>query len=173
MQKNCESPDNLLVYPKKGSAVLFYSQNPYCELDPKSEHGGCPVYKGLKFAANLWVWNKDRDAGEGEEMKRVKREQDDLRKDEPVGDDGVAVTLVNRIGSGFTLWWSEHKEAAWQEWGQVVGAEEKIGTFHTHGWQARVDGEPVWETWLDRVKNGGKQRLEVERGGPIGQRSEL
>ena len=139
MQKNCESSDNLLVYPKKGSAVLFYSQNPYGELDPKSEHGGCPVYKGLKFAANLWVWNKDRDAGEGEEMKRVKREQDDLRKDEPVGDDGVAVTFVNRIGSGLRFGGRNTKGGCLAGMGSSCGRGGEDRNF-PHSWVAGSGG---------------------------------
>lgn len=54
----CET--NLAIAPKKGNAVLFYSQLPTGELDPMSVHGGCPVLKGEKWAANLWVWNSPR-----------------------------------------------------------------------------------------------------------------
>lgn len=44
----------------QGEAVLFYSQTPQGILDPYSEHGGCPVLKGDKWGANLWVWNGAR-----------------------------------------------------------------------------------------------------------------
>ena len=47
----------LSVRPQKGRAVLFYSQLPNGEPDEMSEHGGCPVLVGEKWAANLWVWN--------------------------------------------------------------------------------------------------------------------
>jgi len=52
--------DGLSVYPKKGEAVLFYSQQPDGNLDRSSLHAGCPVLLGEKWAANLWVWNKPR-----------------------------------------------------------------------------------------------------------------
>jgi len=48
----------LAVRPKKGRAILYYSQKPSGELDPLSKHGGCPVLSGTKWAANLWIWNK-------------------------------------------------------------------------------------------------------------------
>ncbi|KDO19374.1 hypothetical protein SPRG_15464 [Saprolegnia parasitica CBS 223.65] len=50
----------LASYPRKTHAVLFYSQKGNGELDPMSEHGGCPVLDGTKWAANLWVWNRRR-----------------------------------------------------------------------------------------------------------------
>jgi len=45
------------VPPRKGDAILFYSQLPDGTLDDNSIHGGCPVLDGTKWAANLWVWN--------------------------------------------------------------------------------------------------------------------
>jgi hypothetical protein len=47
----------LSVRPWRGRAVLFYSQHPNGEQDTMAKHGGCPVLKGEKWAANLWVWN--------------------------------------------------------------------------------------------------------------------
>jgi prolyl 4-hydroxylase len=49
----------LSVKPKKGNAILFYSQKDG-KLDPMALHGGCPVLKGTKWAANLWFWNQCR-----------------------------------------------------------------------------------------------------------------
>lgn len=43
--------------PVKDGALVYYSQTPDGALDPASKHGGCPVIDGLKWAANLWVWN--------------------------------------------------------------------------------------------------------------------
>lgn len=43
----------LSVRPNSARAVLFYSQLPTGEPDPASLHGGCPVLKGEKWAANL------------------------------------------------------------------------------------------------------------------------
>jgi hypothetical protein len=48
------------VKPKKAHAILFYSQHPDQTADLSSLHGGCPVLKGQKWAANLWVWNRPR-----------------------------------------------------------------------------------------------------------------
>jgi prolyl 4-hydroxylase len=48
------------VPPRKGDAILFYSQTPDGTLDPSSFHGACPVLSGTKWAANLWVWNAAR-----------------------------------------------------------------------------------------------------------------
>jgi hypothetical protein len=58
MVKLCRS--SLATKPIQGEAVLFYSQTPSGALDPYSEHGGCPVLKGDKWGANLWVWNGAR-----------------------------------------------------------------------------------------------------------------
>jgi prolyl 4-hydroxylase len=48
------------VPPRKGDAILFYSQHPDGRLDPRSLHGACPVLTGAKWGANLWVWNACR-----------------------------------------------------------------------------------------------------------------
>lgn len=48
------------VPPRRGDAILFYSQRPDGNLDPSSLHGACPVLKGTKWGANLWVWNACR-----------------------------------------------------------------------------------------------------------------
>eukprot|EP00804_Cyclotella_cryptica_P010213 CCRYP_013830-RA/>CCRYP_013830-RA protein AED:0.44 eAED:0.44 QI:0/0/0/1/1/1/3/0/483 len=48
------------VPPRRGDAILFYSQRPDGELDINSLHGACPVLKGMKWGANLWVWNACR-----------------------------------------------------------------------------------------------------------------
>jgi hypothetical protein len=47
--------------PKRGKAVLFYSQLPNGEEDKMAVHGACPVMRdSVKWAANLWVWNAPR-----------------------------------------------------------------------------------------------------------------
>jgi len=52
--------EQFAVPPRKGDAILFYSQTPDGDLDPASLHGACPVLKGTKWGANLWVWNACR-----------------------------------------------------------------------------------------------------------------
>ncbi|ETO26514.1 hypothetical protein RFI_10623, partial [Reticulomyxa filosa] len=49
----------LLISPKKGNAILFYSMTPSGGFDELSLHGACPVgEKNIKWAANLWIWSK-------------------------------------------------------------------------------------------------------------------
>ena len=57
--KQCFS-QGLAVKPKRGDAIMFYSQKPDGSLDDSSLHGGCPVLSGTKWAANVWVWNAPR-----------------------------------------------------------------------------------------------------------------
>jgi len=47
----------LAIRPRKGEAILFYSQHPNGRVDAASLHGGCPVLAGTKWAANFWFWN--------------------------------------------------------------------------------------------------------------------
>lgn len=53
------------VRPKALRAVLFYSQHPNGTVDPLSYHGGCPVLRGTKLAANLWTWSAIRPEFDG------------------------------------------------------------------------------------------------------------
>jgi len=50
----------LSIQPKKGSALLFYSQDAKGSINRMALHGGCPVLNGTKWAANLWFWNQCR-----------------------------------------------------------------------------------------------------------------
>lgn len=47
----------LLCQPKQGKIILFYNLLPNGAIDQMSLHGGCPVLKGEKWAANKWIWN--------------------------------------------------------------------------------------------------------------------
>eukprot|EP00559_Dactyliosolen_fragilissimus_P008463 CAMPEP_0184864624 /NCGR_PEP_ID=MMETSP0580-20130426/15675_1 /TAXON_ID=1118495 /ORGANISM="Dactyliosolen fragilissimus" /LENGTH=545 /DNA_ID=CAMNT_0027363505 /DNA_START=26 /DNA_END=1660 /DNA_ORIENTATION=+ len=51
---SCEH--GLKVKPQVGKVIIFYSLKPNGELDEYSLHGACPVQKGIKWAANKWVW---------------------------------------------------------------------------------------------------------------------
>lgn len=44
-------------------AILFYSLHSNGDIDEFSWHCGCPVQKGLKWAANSWLWNQPQRAG--------------------------------------------------------------------------------------------------------------
>ncbi|CAK4483977.1 unnamed protein product [Aphanomyces euteiches] len=58
-----ECSEGLAVPPLKLHAALFYSQTGSNEVDPMSNHGGCPPAKGVKFGANLFMWNMDSQEG--------------------------------------------------------------------------------------------------------------
>lgn len=52
---NGETSQGLKTTPKKGKAVLFYSQLPDGNMDDLSHHAALPVTKGEKYLINLWV----------------------------------------------------------------------------------------------------------------------
>jgi len=49
-----------VVKPQKGDAILFYNLLPEGKEDFYAEHGSCPVISGIKWAANIWIWNGPR-----------------------------------------------------------------------------------------------------------------
>jgi hypothetical protein len=61
----------LSVPPIAGSAVLFYnlgverSATAAHETDENTWHAGCPVSQGVKWAANLWIYNQQPFYGKG------------------------------------------------------------------------------------------------------------
>lgn len=57
---SCMDGMALAVKPKRGSAILFYNQLHDGKLDINSEHGGCPIASGVKYGANVWIWNANR-----------------------------------------------------------------------------------------------------------------
>ncbi len=48
----------LLVEARRGKVIVFFNMLPDGSLDELSLHAGCSVEKGLKWAANKWLWNK-------------------------------------------------------------------------------------------------------------------
>ncbi|CAM8921757.1 unnamed protein product [Rhodiola kirilowii] len=45
----------LVVKPKMGDALLFWSMKPDATPDKASMHGGCPVIRGTKWSATKWL----------------------------------------------------------------------------------------------------------------------
>jgi prolyl 4-hydroxylase len=45
----------LLVRPHRRSVAIFYDMKPNGEFDDRSLHGSCPVKKGVKWGATLWL----------------------------------------------------------------------------------------------------------------------
>ena len=50
----------LSVVPKRGKVIIFYNMLADGALDEMSLHAGCSVEKGVKWAANKWLWNKPK-----------------------------------------------------------------------------------------------------------------
>mmetsp|Transcript_14846 Transcript_14846/g.43598 ORF Transcript_14846/g.43598 Transcript_14846/m.43598 type:complete len:279 (+) Transcript_14846:1195-2031(+) len=46
---------HVAAHAKAGDAVLFYSFFPNKTMDPASMHTGCPVIKGIKWGAPVWI----------------------------------------------------------------------------------------------------------------------
>lgn len=116
MVRDCYS--KLSVKPRKGAAVMFYSMNPDNTMNPQSLHGGCPVLEGVKWGANMWIWNEMR-YGHG-----------------PDPSYEIAVAFVNGWGSEGQLVWKEDKsaEAHTIQPGEVL----RQNSFHGHAWEFRV-----------------------------------
>ena len=53
----CAASDGTWVRPAKGDALFFYSLDPTGDLDIASLHRGCPVLRGEKWSATLWIHN--------------------------------------------------------------------------------------------------------------------
>lgn len=64
------------------------SQMPDGTLDPYSLHGGCPVLKGTKWSANVWLWNRP---------KPKKSAAKDKPKDKNPNE--VLVSFVNKVSA--------------------------------------------------------------------------
>jgi prolyl 4-hydroxylase len=47
----------MMITPKKGNAVMFYSLLPDGNADDMSLHAALPVEEGEKWLANVWIWD--------------------------------------------------------------------------------------------------------------------
>ena len=49
--------DGIKVIPRSGNAIVFYNVLPDGNLDDLSQHAGGKVERGVKYVANIWVWD--------------------------------------------------------------------------------------------------------------------
>jgi prolyl 4-hydroxylase len=49
--------DGIKVKLRSGDAVVFYNVLPDGNLDDLSQHAGGKVERGVKYVANIWVWD--------------------------------------------------------------------------------------------------------------------
>ena len=116
---NTES-EALRVSPRTGDSVLFYSQRGDASLDGYSLHGSCPMGDGEKWAANLWVWNRPRDA---------------IDKAKAKAKAGIECVFTNKASSKVALYWDDGGDLAPQ--GDIPpGQGVTINTFPTHKFTA-------------------------------------
>lgn len=52
---------NLRVAPTPGTAIFWRNVRPDGSIDERTLHGGAPVHRGVKYAANLWLRGPVRD----------------------------------------------------------------------------------------------------------------
>ena len=52
------------IRPRRGWATLFYDMTPYGAYDMLSVHGGCPIIRGEKWVATVWMWVKGEDTSD-------------------------------------------------------------------------------------------------------------
>lgn len=137
MVQKCST--KLASYPRKGHAILFYSQKPNGELDPMSLHGGCPVLDGTKWGANLWVWNKRR-----------------YGLDESSGSaSDFSVTFQNPTDKKIDLYWSNTKMTSIEPHGKAL-----YTTFSNHKWTLK-DGDRVLLEFVGNADDGKSQTVVV------------
>ena len=138
------------VKPYSGRAVLFYSQHPNGEEDLMSEHGGCPVLMGDKWAANLWVWNTPRRGNPGAPMRKS------ADGTPPAIDPNKLHAIFRNSGKDESMKDAQlyYDEAMF--WGKLSpdGPPLSSGTYEGHRWNVRVDGKVV-KSWVI-----GKERVQ-------------
>ena len=117
----CDTTSEALrVTPRTGDSVLFYSQRGDASLDGYSLHGSCPMGDGEKWAANLWVWNRPRDA---------------IDKAKAKAKQGIECVFTNKAKSSVTLYWDDGGDLAPQGVFRA-GESMTINTFPTHKFTA-------------------------------------
>jgi prolyl 4-hydroxylase len=156
MVDTCYSATGLAVEPKKGDAILFYSQTAWGELDSRSLHGGCPVLKGVKWAANLWVWNGPKWGQRGAPKPDMGSTIESVK---------VQLRVENFLQKSVQLYWvnlksggSEHKQADLQPKAAVL-----IETFAGHKFRARAAHEngTVWIVGEYTADSRATQKFDV------------
>ena len=131
------------VKPKKGDAILFYSQHADGTTDLMSLHGGCPVIEGTKWAANLWVWNGPRNGymirdEETGVMRRKRPEEREAEEAELSDNDAMVESQARSVSfssqvNGASLYWED------QFWGKLdVGKSVDVNSYIGHKWNVRV-----------------------------------
>ena len=144
----------LAIKPNATRAVLFYSQYPNGTKDSHALHGGCPVLKGTKIAANLWTWSGIRPEYDGAPLKKeATQEQIDAKKPKQI-------KAVFR-NSGTDDRFDEHTKVYYDEDGFFgnLGPNDdpvRVNTYKGHVWNIKVSGEKL-QTFVIGEDTGSEQ----------------
>ena len=147
----------LAVRPKKSRAVLFYSQFPNGTEDGMSEHGGCPVLAGTKWAANLWVWNAARKEFSHAPFKFGQEE----KKTTAEGSFTSVSALFFNSGqdekfNGARLYWHD------QYFGELgAGESVRVNTYVSHVWNVKDRQGNTLHTWTINHASSEEQHFTI------------
>ena len=148
----------LAVKPNATRAVLFYSQYPNGTKDDNALHGGCPVLKGTKIAANLWTWSGIRPEYDGAPLKKeLTQEQIDAMKPKQI-------KAVFR-NSGTDKRFDENTKVFYDEdgfFGNLGPYDDpvRVNTYKGHVWNIKVNGEKL-QTVVIGEDTGSEQEFVV------------
>mmetsp|Transcript_7354 Transcript_7354/g.9323 ORF Transcript_7354/g.9323 Transcript_7354/m.9323 type:complete len:552 (+) Transcript_7354:151-1806(+) len=124
--------------PVAGNAVIFYSQGPRGELDPYSLHGGCPVIKGTKWSANVWIWNREKP-----DKSKAKDGKGKNAKKTP---GAINVLMVNDKDSPINIYWDDGSHDMVFQMEIPVDQRMPMTTYEGHRFVAKNEaGEYVGE----------------------------
>lgn len=148
----------LVVRPQKSRAVLFYSQLPNGTEDGMSEHGGCPVLQGTKWAANLWAWNAARKEFDHAPFKFGQEEE----KRRPSGGTFTSVSALffnsgqDEKFNGARLFWHD------QYFGELgAGESVRVNTYVSHVWNVKDRQGNTLHTWTITHASNEEQHFTV------------
>eukprot|EP00471_Norrisiella_sphaerica_P002350 CAMPEP_0184478348 /NCGR_PEP_ID=MMETSP0113_2-20130426/405_1 /TAXON_ID=91329 /ORGANISM="Norrisiella sphaerica, Strain BC52" /LENGTH=662 /DNA_ID=CAMNT_0026856109 /DNA_START=205 /DNA_END=2193 /DNA_ORIENTATION=+ len=134
------------VKPAKARAILFYSLHPNGRGDSMSMHTGCPVLIGTKWAANLWIWNKDRDKGIEDQRKQ-----------------SLTATLVNSMDVPCLVSWVTNPRSV--QGRLEPGQSMEMKTFNTDSFVFRDENRVhVLARWTADITKGERQTVYIQRG---------
>jgi hypothetical protein len=143
----------LAVRPHSARAVLFYSQYPDGTPDHDSLHGGCPVIKGEKWAANLWAWNAPRGGFPGSPVNQDVVDKNRAANKSPEQDIKKHATFYNNKGDE-TMRYAElyFQETFWGKFG-FDDPPLAVNTFEGHVWNVLVDSKVVKTFTIGKEKD--------------------
>jgi hypothetical protein len=132
MTSYCRS--RLAIKPKKGRAILFYSQTPAGDEDRLLFHGGCPVLDAAttKWAANIWVWSAPNPLNSQAPLKWTESPEEKARR--VGGGPQLQVTFKN---SGTDRRYDQAKLYYQDIDFGVINSEIRVNTFEGHEWTIR------------------------------------